>query len=178
MNYWSNQIDSLSQVNMDELELKDIKCILRTGRAIKSGSKTGYRHGVATLVGDIEQKIWIVMIEMIAERRGEKKLLENLLGWERTQNYTKQSEEMVRIQAMILYSGQFMDRPEWVDYIPFNKKFRPEVLEKAHIVRVRMECCPDNIGEVTREQINHAYGGTIRCPFCGRWSQFISITSG
>lgn len=59
-------------------------------------------------------------------------------------------------------------------YLPFNKRYRPEVWRAAHIVYVRNECC-HKISPVTQEQIDHAYNGTIPCPHCGRWSEFIVL---
>ncbi|MFR6041929.1 MAG: hypothetical protein ACLUHL_11220 [Dysosmobacter welbionis] len=69
------------------------------------------------------------------------------------------------------YSMSLQDWPEWVDYIPFNRKYRPQVLEQAHIVTVFNACC-GKPGEVTQEQIDRAWRGQIACPCCGRWSLF------
>lgn len=44
----------------------------------------------------------------------------------------------------------------------------------TRIVYVRNECC-HKISPVTQEQIDHAYNGTIPCPHCGRWSEFIVL---
>ena len=115
-------------------------------------------------------------MEQIAQRDNETWLVDALAVWEAEHNYTRRSPAQIREEALELYSMRIFDQPEWVVYIPFNRRFRPDVLDGAHIVTVINDCCkkPE---EVTQEQIDRAYGGTVACPHCGRWSTF-SIVSG
>ena len=70
-----------------------------------------------------------------------------------------------------MHVARLFDNPLWADYVPFNRKYRPDALKAAHLVTVINECCKKP-GEVTQEQIDHALNGTIACPCCGRWSPF------
>lgn len=83
-------------------------------------------------------------------------------------------EDILRKEALQLHIDRVFDNPQWGGYLPFNKRYRPEVWRAAHIVYVRNECC-HKISPVTQEQIDHAYNGTIPCPHCGRWSEFIVL---
>ena len=64
-----------------------------------------------------------------------------------------------------------------IGFIPFNAKYRPEILNTADIVFVRMACCPE-AGTVTQEQIDRACSGQISCPHCGRWNSFTILERG
>lgn len=110
-------------------------------------------------------------MEQLIEKSGEQWLQDALLQWEKEHNYAKSSAAELREKALELHSARIFDNPEWVCYIPFNKRFRPDVLEQAHIVTVVNECC-GLPGEVTQEQIDRAYNKTVACPHCGRWSPF------
>ena len=77
----------------------------------------------------------------------------------------------VRHKALQLHISRIFDNPRWVNFIPFNREYRPEVLEHASLVTVINECC-GKPGEVTQEQIDGACTGTVACPHCGRWSSF------
>lgn len=88
--------------------------------------------------------------------------------------YIGASAAELRKEALQLHIDRVFDNPQWGGYLPFNKRYRPEVWRAAHIVYVRNECC-HKISPVTQEQIDHAYNGTIPCPHCGRWSEFIVL---
>ena len=89
-------------------------------------------------------------------------------------NHIGASAAELRKEALQLHIDRVFDNPQWGGYLPFNKRYRPEVWQAAHIVYVRNECC-HKISPVTQEQIDHAYNGTIPCPHCGRWSEFIVL---
>ena len=78
---------------------------------------------------------------------------------------------MVRKEALQLHVARLFDNPLWVHFVTFNRQYRPEVLEMAHLVTVVNECC-NTPGEVTQEQVDHSANGMIACPCCGRWSPF------
>lgn len=133
--------------------------------------KVSYRFGVMTELGDMEINVWIHLLERLIEESGEQWLLDALLWWEKEHNYAKASAARLRESALQLHSSRIFDNPEWVCFLPFNKQFRPAVYEQANIVTVINECCALT-GEVTQEQIARAYGETICCPHCARWSRF------
>lgn len=174
------RIDSLSGIDLSTLSLSDVCWLVGSGISISSGSgrdkKYSYRNGAITNIGDIEEHIWYQIVEQIAQRDSEIWLVDALAAWEKEHNYTCISPSKIREEALRLYSVRIFDQPEWVHYIPFNRRFRPDILAGAHIVTVVNACCKKR-GEVTQEQIDRACGGTVACPHCGRWSEF-SIVRG
>ena len=135
---------------------------------------TFYWNAVKTKLGEIEEKNWCRLAEALIERENETQLLKDLIQWCTEHNYVKASAAEIRKDALQLHVARFFDDPQWIDFIPFNKKYRPEVLETANIVFVRNECCQKG-GPVTQEQIDRSHAGTIACPFCGRWSRYIVL---
>lgn len=127
--------------------------------------------GVQTSLGEIEKGVWYQAAEALIQKAGEQKLLEALTDWESRHNYAKDSARTVRHKALQLHISRIFDNPRWVNFIPFNREYRPEVLEHASLVTVINECC-GKPGEVTQEQIDGACTGTVACPHCGRWSSF------
>lgn len=173
-------IDSLISFDLSTVKLSDIDWQYGTGTAISSGQgrqKTyRYRNGVMTKLGDVEEYIWYSLAENIAQRDGEMWLVDALTAWEKEHNYMNALPSQLYNRALQHYAARVFDHPQWVYYIPFNRRFRPDVLDEAHIVTVINDCC-NKPGAVTQEQIDQAYDGTIACPHCGRWSKF-SIVAG
>lgn len=173
-------VNSLAEFDLSTLRLSDIDWKYGTGTVISSGegrNKTyRYRNGVMTDLGDIEEHLWYSLVEHIAQRDSEAWLVDALTDWEKEHNYVKDSSAQLRNRALKHYAARSFDHPQWIHYIPFNRRFRPDILAGAHIVTVVNACCK-NPGGVTQEQIDRAYGGTVACPHCGRWSAF-SIASG
>lgn len=97
----------------------------------------------------------------------------NLLEWEQEHDYCHSSRKEMEMTALELHMARIFDDPLWVDYIPFNRKYRPEVLHSARLVWVKTECCGIP-GQITQEQLDKSAGNTlgIPCPNCGRWSAF------
>lgn len=177
---FGTRIDSLTELDLSTIKLSDIAWRYSTGVAIPSGQgrqKTyRYRNGVMTKLGDIEEHIWYQLAEQIAKRDNEMWLVDALIVWMEENNRTGRSPAKIRKDALDLYSVRIFDQPEWVSYITFNRRFRPDVLDEMHTVAVIHDCC-NKPGEVTQEQIDHAYTGTIVCPYCRRWSKF-SVVGG
>lgn len=171
----TQRIDSASAIDPTSLSFSNLYWRYGTGVDTSTGKgyykKVSYRSGVMTKLGDIEIAVWIQLMEQLIEKSGEQWLLDALIQWEKEHNYTKASASKLRESALELHSARIFDNPDWVCYIPFNKRFRPDVLEQAHIVTVVNECC-GLPGEVTQEQIDRAHDGGICCPHCGRWSKF------
>lgn len=133
-----------------------------------------YWHGVKTKLGEIEEKDWCRLAEALIEYSGETQLLKYLIQWCTEHNYTRDSAAELRKEALQLHAARIFDNPQWVGYLPFNKRYRPAVWRTANIVFVQNECC-QKIGAVTQEQIDRAYTGTISCPHCGKWSKFTIV---
>ena len=169
------RIDSLDGLDLLTIPLSDVRWQVGSGVALSSGSgrdkKYRYRNGVITNIGDIEEHIWYQLVEQIAQRDSEVWLVDALTIWKGEHNHTCTSPSKIREDALQSYSMRIFDQPEWVHYIPFNRRFRSDTLIGAHIVTVINDCCKKP-GEVTQEQIDRAYDGTVACPHCGRWSKF------
>lgn len=169
------RIDTISGLDPASINFSSLRWNYGTGVDTSTGKgyykNHSYRHGVMTELGDIEIQVWYQLMERLIESAGEQWLWDALLQWEKKYNYTKASAAKLRESALQLHSCRIFDDPEWVCFIPFNKQFRPAVLEQANIVTVINECC-GLPGEVTQEQLDRAAGGAVCCPHCGRWSRF------
>ncbi len=77
--------------------------------------------------------------------------------------------------ALGLHASRLFDDPLWVDFIKFNKAYRPEVLESTRLIWIETECCkgPGEIPYI-RFMEDQSEGMTC-CPHCGRWSGFQPI---
>lgn len=134
----------------------------------------GSRVGVMTNLGDLEQKEWRQLAQQLIRENGETQLQAELLVWipeHMPWLHTKAEQEQYSLE---LHMARIFDDPVWADYIPFNRKYRPEVLDSARLTWILTECC-QTPAEVTEEQLQRAGEGsenTIRCPICGRWSKF------
>lgn len=163
---------------IEEITFSDLRCHYGTGRSIHiSGTgrdkKFKYRHGVMTNLGDIEQKEWQELAKALIKRTGEQALFSSLYEWEVRKNNCGKTKDELEQHTLELHMGRFFDDPKWVDYVPFNAKYRPHVLACANLVWVQCECC-QRPGKTTKEQIETAYGQppTVCCPICGRFSAF------
>lgn len=128
-------------------------------------------RGAKTKLGEIEERNWCRLAEAAIEHARETDLLKQLIQWCSEHNFTGASAAEIRREALQLHTSRIFDNPQWVGYLPFNKRYRPEIWDAANIVFVRMECCPEP-GAVTQEQIDRSYMGQIACPHCGRWNTF------
>lgn len=169
------RIDSISGIDPASINFSNLRWRYGTGVDTSTGKgiykKHSYHNGVMTELGDIEINVWYQLAEQLIEKSGEQWLLDALIQWEKQRNYTRASTAKLRESALQLHMARIFDNPKWVYYIPFNKRFRPDILKQANIVTVVNECCglPN---EVTQEQIDRAYEGVILCPHCGLASKF------
>ena len=134
-------------------------------------------RAVKTKLGEIEECDWCKLVEAVIERENEIPLLNALIQWCNEHNYVSASVSEMRKEALQLHASRIFDNPQWIGFIPFNAKYRPEILNTANIVFVRMACCPE-AGAVTQEQIDRACSGQISCPHCGRWNSFTILERG
>ena len=56
-------------------------------------------------------------------------------------------------EALDLHSHRIFDSEGWIDYIPFNRRFRPEGVEGRRFPKIRVDCCNREISEVTEESL-------------------------
>lgn len=171
----SRQINCANEIPADQITFDSLQWRHGVFHPSSSGSgrekKYSCWRGVQTRLGEIEEKLWYQLAESIIRKAGEQALLDALIDWENSHNYTKDSVLEVRQKALQLHISRIFDNPRWVDYIPFNRKYRPGALTNARLVTVVNECC-GKPGEATQEQVDHACNGKIACPLCGKWSRF------
>lgn len=174
------RIDSIEAIDRASVTLAELQWLYGTGVSSSKGSgrnKThSYRRGVMTALGDIQEDLWYQLVNHIAKRDQEEWIVDALFTWHQEHNYQKESPSQLRCAALQSYSSRIWELPQWVDYLPFNRRFFPQMLDKTRIVTVVNSCC-DKPGEVTQEQIDRAWCGQISCPHCGRWSFFVVCNS-
>lgn len=135
---------------------------------------TGYRTGVETKLGDIEISEWMDLMQGLIEKSGELALNGALIEWLAEHNYRKASKSEIAREAMELHSNRIFDNEEWVDFLPFNRRYRPEALSGIETVEVFTACC-QQWGTVTRRRLEwdrSIYGKRVSCPICGRLSEY------
>ena len=175
LNMERQRIRDLREIDFSKLEFEDLRWQYGVFQSTSAGSgrekKYGSWIGVKTRLGEIEVKVWCQAAEKLIQQKGEQEILNALIQWGMEHNYQKEPAGAVRKEALHLHVDRIFDNPRWVDFVPFNRRYRPDVLNTAHLVTVVNECC-QKPGVVTQEQIDAAHGGTISCPCCGRWSHF------
>ena len=131
--YNHNTIDSRSGLP-DKLDYEMIRFQTHTGRAFLISDrgfekKYGYRHGVETPIGDIEENLWCEIMKELVTQNGDTELYEQLLDWYKdcpVSCNTKKEREFYVLQC---FSHKIFDDERWVDYVPFNQKFRPHTIK-------------------------------------------------
>ena len=166
---------------MLELTFDDLRCHYQNGRALLISGEGrnrvyGYRTGVQCELGDIERDEWIRMVKDAIHTAGEKKLYEQLLQHLKDHNYTRDSRAELEFKALALHASRIFDDELWVDYLQFNQKFRPEVIDPTRLVLVMPDCCK-KAGQLTsaRFEENREYNC---CPHCGRWTEIRLLEEG
>jgi len=177
-----NLIDSLDVFDISSLSYADVAYQYGTGRSIVRESKmegnrrrdiAAYRCGVQTAIGDIRVDVWLKLAEAVIAWAGEWKLLQqiyNYISGVAPTSYRNKAERWRTALQHHLY--RFHDNPEWVGYIPFNRKYRPEVIATADIIWIVNECCKVP-GEITRQRYEadiRIYNEMAHCPHCGGMS--------
>lgn len=125
---------------------------------------------VKTRVGEIERQRWQQMVRELIRASGEEDLFDALQAWVGEYTPWLHTDLERRNYALGLHADRVFDNEAWVGFVSFNKKYRPERLLAAGLVTVVPDCCGKE-GIVTRSQIQNS-GGTICCPYCGRFSSF------
>lgn len=173
-----NRINHLNELDASALTFENLRWQYGVFHTLSTGSgrnkKYSYWNGVQTKLGEIEETLWYQLAEMLIQQSSEQELLSCLIQWGSEHNYINAPASEIRKNALDLHISRIFDNPKWVGFIPFNRRYRPEVLETAHLVTVVTDCCKQP-GEVTQEQIDAAYQGEIACPHCGVHSSFSAV---
>ena len=159
---------------MPELTFEDLRCQYQNGRALLLSGEGrnrvyGYRTGVQCKLGDIERSEWIRMVKDAIDRAGEQALYEQLLQHLKDHNYTRASRSELEFHALQLHAARIFDDALWVDYLQFNQRYRPEVIDPTRLVLVMPDCCK-KAGRITRARFEEIREYNC-CPHCGRWTQ-------
>lgn len=128
-----NTIDSRSGLP-EKLDYEMIRFQTHTGRAFLIsdrgfGKKYGYRHGVETPIGDIEEILWCELMKELIEKNGDTTLYEQLLEWYRDIPVAGQTKKEREFYVLQCFSNKIFDNTGWVDYLAFNQKYRPGIFK-------------------------------------------------
>ena len=172
----------MSQKPIEELKFSDLRVRYGTGRSIHvSGTgrdkKFRYRRGAMTDLGDLEISEWKSLINALIEYHSEQEIQQQLQQWSKAECPWLHDEDEVEEYALSLHADRIFDNPAWAGYISFNRKYRPKELETTELVWIRTFCCQE-AGQVTKEQLDKVVcmNDRIRCPHCGRYSEFYTCT--
>jgi len=157
------------------LTFEQVRLRYGTGRSyLISGSGrdkvTGYRSGVMTQIGDIEVSEWDALIKCLIEREGEQELFDNLLAWHTEFNYCESDKKTLLHDSLVSYAYRIFDNQEWVDYVRFNQRYRPEVLKTAKLVDIVTDCC--GCSDVQTEALVDGWLQKVTCPRCGTYTTY------
>jgi len=162
-----------------ELTFEQLRVRYWSGRDSVSGvgrfKSHTYHHYAVTALGEIELDQWRKLAKELIARNNEQDLQAHLLEWEGEHNYTRMRHSALELESLDLHVSRIFDNPLWVCFVPFNQRYRPEVIEEAHLAWVKNVCC-NKPGLTTQEQVDaareHDGSKIIACPCCGRWSAF------
>ena len=167
------QINSLSGIDIPSLGFEDIRFMFGTGVSESDGfgrqKKRSLRKGVQTQIGDIREDLWYQLAEQVIGLHGETWLLEALEVWCREEMHYPRYGFDLHKAALEMHSHRIFDSEGWIDYIPFNRRFRPEVVEGRRFPKIRVDCCNREISEVTEESLRR---DMAPCPGCGAFRSY------
>lgn len=168
---------------LKDISYEDISCQVSVGRSFIRRTEGrhkeyGYRFGVKTRLGEIALEEWQALAKKVIDFHGEHQIFEDLLEWERERGLHRRGE--IVQHTLDLHIMRIFENELWVDFIPFNKKYAPERLEKVPVVMVTMECCKKP-GIITRKRLQHDTAGIqdikkTFCPICGAFQPILEIT--
>lgn len=171
------QIDREDQLRGQEITLSKLHTRYGTFTSRRDGvdrvgrKKIICRVGKQTDLGDIEINLWKKLLKAAIEESEEKPLYRHLFAWELQHNYAKESREEVEEAAMDLFAGRIFDNPFWADFVPFNRKYRPDYLASIDMVTVVNTCCSKPY-QIPSERYEQIQGKDSCCEHCGRHTSF------
>ena len=103
----------------------------------------------------------------------EEQLQEQLLEWVSEHNYCCDRGTKLLQESLELHVSRIFDNPEWVGFVSFNQKYRPDILSQTELIWIETVCCK-KAGLTTAAQVKGAKTreGRLCCPICGRFSEF------
>ena len=122
-------INNFSEIESikDDLTFQMVKYMYGTGRSnsftTAHGKVVTYRHGVMTEIGDIEESVWMQIVEFLIKKSQETELYNNLLEWVTDTIKWLQNDIERKMYAIRLHAARIFDNPDWIDYRAFNKKY-------------------------------------------------------
>ena len=116
------------------ISYEDIRLMYHTGKLVRDYSsqdkKAGkYRIGVMTKLGDIEERDWIRYAEELVRRNNEEALFKQLKSWYKETTHWLKDEKDLHRYSLECFVARIFDDRGWVDYVAFNRRHRPEVLQ-------------------------------------------------
>ena len=120
-----------SDLNDEQLTFENLRYLYGTGRSyVISGSgkyrKMGYRMGVQTELGDLEESEWQQLMRALIEKAGEQELHLQLLQWVTNHCAWLHSRSEREMEALVLHSMRVFQNPNWGGC----KEFTEETLNK------------------------------------------------
>ena len=129
------QIDREEQLKGKELTFESLSCKVGTfrydcvGRDRLGYKQYKYRNGVETELGDIEVSLWKKLIYRLIEQHNEMTLFNHLKVRYAKNGFNFRNKSDLEQHTLECFSSRIFDNPKWVDYIAFNEKYRPEILQ-------------------------------------------------
>lgn len=93
-----------------------------------------------TVLGDLEISEWREMITELIAYRSEQELQKQLYEWCAEHTPWLHGKSEITDYALECHAARLLDDPLWTDYIPFNRKYRPNVLDSAELIWAKTAC--------------------------------------
>lgn len=138
---------------------------------------TSSRNGIQTPMGDIKEDVWFKAAEAIIHRDGLDDELKHMVAFSMGGlPRSFRNEYYKRALDTVLLGGY--RSPLWYGFIDYNRKYHPELLGTARLVKVRTDCCGAE-ATFTEEWLTVEYGREhVHCPVCQAWTTYHRITGG
>jgi len=154
-------------VNLSEATYSDIRSLANIGQAWAEGKGKdkirGYNNWIRTRLGDFVLAEWIKLAKTLISKNNENELF---LNFKEYYSKIKWADEQYILNCFV---ERLFDNDLWVGYIPFNQKYRPDIIKDMAFVSVKNECC-DEFGLMTIARYESDKKENY-CPVCGRFSR-------
>ena len=168
-------INAVDRIDVSKLTFEDVRVHYGTGRSYtvqgNYEKKYFYRNGKKTNIGDIEESVWRDIVRQMISIHSEDELFQNLSAWYSETGGVFRTKSEQELYILELHAVRIFDDPGWCDYIRFNQRYRPDMIDEGRLVTVWMDCCQKE-GLTTKELYEKRYGELLPCPHCGRYSTF------
>ena len=129
-------------------------------------------NGCMTALGDLEISEWREMITELIAYRSEQELQKQLYEWCAEHTPWLHGKSEITDYALECHAARLFDDPLWADYIPFNRKYRPNVLDSAELIWAKTACC-GTTQQFTVPQYQKICGQNFFCRTCNEWTTLI-----